>query len=477
MKINRFNRTKIISTIGPASNTKEMMRKLIAAGVDAFRLNFSHGTHEDHEKVINLIHELNEEEGTDIAILADLQGPKIRVGEIHGGEVEVKEGDLVTFDCNIEVSEGSVLPMQYEQFAKDINVGDRILMDDGKISLITESTDRNSRVEARVIYGGTIRPKKGVNLPDTDISIHTITEKDINDLEFILTQEINWIALSFVRTAADILRLKGIIDYKKHHALVIAKIEKPEALNNIQAIVEAADAVMIARGDLGVEIPPEEVPLVQKRLVKMCLKNAKPVIIATQIMESMMENPAPTRAEVTDVANALYEGADALMVSGETAVGKYPIKVIEMFGRIMDGVEKEDALYHMEQKPKKKSESFLTDSICYNACKIGEEVKAKAVIGMTRTGYTAFLLSSFRPRASIFIFTESKKLVRTFNLLWGVRAFYYDKFDTTYKTIEDVHQILKEKNMVKSGDIIINTGILPLHKLGRTNMIKLTVID
>ncbi len=477
MKIKRFNRTKIISTIGPATNSKEMITNLIEAGVDAFRLNFSHGTHEDHQKVIDLIHEINEEEGTDVAILADLQGPKIRVGEILDGAYEVKTGDIVTFDTSIEMSDASVLPMQYSEFAKDINVGDRILMDDGKISMIAVSTDRNTRVEARVVYGGTVKPKKGVNLPDTNISIHTITEKDINDLEFILTQDVNWIALSFVRAAADILRLKGIIDYKKHYAKVIAKIEKPEALNNIDAIIEAADAVMIARGDLGVEIPPEEVPLVQKRLVKKCIKNAKPVIIATQIMESMMENPAPTRAEVTDVANALYEGADALMVSGETAVGKYPVKVIEMFGRIMEGVEKEDALYHMEHKPMKDSRTFLTDSICYSACQIGEEIQAKAVIGMTKTGYTAFLLSSFRPRANIFIFTESKKLVKTFNLLWGVRAFYYDKFETTYKTIEDVHLILKDKEMVKSGDIIINTGILPLHKLGRTNMIKLTVID
>jgi len=472
-----FTKTKIVATIGPSSNSKEMLLALIGAGVNVFRLNFSHGTHEEHEKVINLIHEINDEIQGNIGILADLQGPKIRLGLVENNSVELKKGDIIELTTEKCVSTAQCLYITYSEIAMDVKSGDKILIDDGKIELRVTATNGIDKLTAKVIYGGLVSSKKGVNLPNTNVSSPALTPKDINDLKFILEHHVNWIALSFVRTADEILRLKGMIDYKQHAARVIAKIEKPQALKNIDAIIHAADAIMVARGDLGVEMPLEQIPTIQKELVKKCVSAAKPVIIATQMMESMIENASPTRAEVTDIATAIFNGADALMLSGETAVGKHPVKVISTMKKVIKTIEKEDDIYNVGQVPNQKSNTFVSDVVCYTACRLAENVGAKGIIGMTKSGYTAFLLSSFRPKANIFIFTESIELLKTVSLVWGVRAFHYTKFVSTDDTISDVQQILTNSELIKQDDFVVNTGSMPLHERGRTNTIKVSHIN
>ena len=473
----KFNRTKIVATIGPASNNKETLVELVRAGVDVFRLNFSHGTHEGHAEVIKLIHEINEELNTSVGILADLQGPKIRLGQVENGQVEIEAGQTVTFTTTEIVSTSKELYLTYEDFARDVKVGDRILMDDGKLELSVLNTNGENKVTAKVIYGGPVKPRKGVNLPDTNISIPSITPKDIRDLEFILTQPVNWIALSFVRTPEEITQLRGIIKFGKHPAKIISKIEKPQALQNIDRIIEVSDAVMVARGDLGVEIPLEQVPIAQKSIVKKCNETGKPVIIATQILESMITNPTPTRAETTDAANAIFDGADAIMLSGETAAGKYPVKAIEVFTKIIEEVEKQSIIYNKEHLPRKKSKFYYSDVICYNACVISEQIGADAIIALTHSGYTALLLSSFRPKANIYAFTDNKVLINTLSLVWGVRAFFAPPFENTDKGASDVQRMLKKLGYVKRGDIVVNTGSMPLNLKGKTNMVKLGRIE
>ncbi len=471
-----FTRTKIIATLGPASTEMETITQLIKAGVDVFRLNFSHGNHESHAVAIQTIQEANKKLATNVGILADLQGPKIRLGEVENNGVKIETGEEVTFTTRKTVGNKKWLYVSYPQFAQDIASQERILIDDGKIELVALSSNGMDEVKAKVIYGGIVRSKKGINLPDTNISTASLTTKDKEDLEFILTQPINWIALSFVRFADEILKLKGMIQYKDHPAKVIAKIEKPEAINNIDGIIRVSDAVMVARGDLGVEMPLEAIPIIQKQIVEKCIKASKPVIIATQMMESMMENPSPTRAEITDVANAIYDGADALMLSGETAVGKHPVKVIETFTKVIQSIETQESIYDKYHPPMKDTDSFLADSICLNACKIASQVGATAIIAMTKSGYTAFTLSSHRPKAYIYVFTESEELLNTVSLIWGVRAFNYNKFVSTDQTISDVHAILKRNGLIKSTDIVVNTGSMPLNQRGKTNMVKLTKI-
>ena len=471
-----FTKTKIVATIGPSSNNKEMLLALIDAGVNVFRLNFSHGTHEEHEKVINLIHEINNEIKGNAGILADLQGPKIRLGEVENNKVEINKDDIIELTTEKCISTAKCLYITYSELAMDVKSGDRILIDDGKIELQVIDTNGINKLTAKVIYGGIISSKKGVNLPNTNVSSPALTQKDINDLKFILEHHVNWIALSFVRTADEILRLKGMIDYKQHGARVIAKIEKPQALKNIDAIIHAADAIMVARGDLGVEMPLEQIPTIQKELVKKCVSAAKPVIIATQMMESMIQNASPTRAEVTDIATAIFNGADALMLSGETAVGKHPVKVISTMKKVIKTIEQEDDIYNVGQVPNQLSNTFVSDVVCYTACSLAENVGAAGIIGMTKSGYTAFLLSSFRPKANIFIFTESIELLKTVSLVWGVRAFHYTKFVSTDDTISDVQKILKSYELIKQDDFVVNTGSMPLHERGRTNTIKVSHI-
>jgi len=469
------NKTKIIATLGPASNSPAMIRNLIHAGVDVFRLNFSHGTHEIHAQTIQLIKEANVELETHVSILADLQGPKIRLGEVKENTV-LREGDTLEFTTSPIVGDNQKVYITYNEFPGDVEAGETILIDDGKIELRVLETDHKNTVKTKVIFGGKISSNKGVNLPDTKVSIPSLTDKDHEDLMFALQHGANWIALSFVRKAEDIKHLKNIIKHHGNHAKVIAKIEKPEALKNIDDIIEITDAIMVARGDLGVEMPVENVPFTQKDLCKKCVESATPVIIATQMMESMIESPHPTRAEVTDVANAVMDGADAVMLSAETAVGKYPEIVIKTMVRIVEKAEKEEVVYNRKHIPQTSSSTYLSDAICFNACNIAEEVKAAAIMGMTKSGYTAFMVSSCRPKAKIYIFTNNADIVNTLSLLWGVHAIYYDGTKGTNTTFKDVQEILAGKGLLNHGDIVINLGTMPVKEKARTNTLKISVI-
>lgn len=466
-----------MATVGPACNTDPGLVSLVNAGVDVFRLNFSHSSHAEHKLVIDHITAINERNNVHIGILADLQGPKLRVGKIENGSIDIVPGDILTFTNEECIGTKEKIYMSYDQFAQDVNVGEKILVDDGKIVLEVVSTNKKDEVKLKVLFGFTLSSNKGVNLPDTQVSLPCLTVKDLEDLEFVLTQPVNWIALSFVRKASDILDLKQRIAEKGHHAKVIAKIEKPEAIKNIEEIVEATDAVMIARGDLGVEMPIEMIPTTQKHIIQLCLQKAKPVIVATQMMESMITNPSPTRAEVTDVANAVLDGADAVMLSGETSVGNHPALVVQAMNRIIVNAEKNYHLQGKRTKPDPQTGSFLSDALCYSAAQLADRIMAKAILGLTVVGYTAFKVSSYRPDAAIYIFSSHKHMLATLNLVWGVRCFHYDKFSSTDETIEDLVNDLKNRNLLKEGDIVVNTGSMPLHKRFKTNMLKITVVE
>ena len=481
MRRGNFQRTKIVATVGPSCNTYEGLKSLVNAGVDVFRLNFSHGTHEGHQQVINHIVALNEEMNTHISILADLQGPKLRVGKFAEGKIDIAPGEILNFTTVEGVCTKERIYMSYEFFAKDVEVGEKVLVDDGKIVLKVVETNKIDTVKLEVIHGHVLSSNKGVNLPDTKVSLPALTVKDIEDLDFILTQPVNWIALSFVRTAKDLEDLDIRIKAAGHPAKMIAKIEKPEAITNMKKIVKAANGIMVARGDLGVEIPIEKVPAIQKELVKLCIQRARPVIVATQMLDSMTEAPSPTRAEVTDVANAVLDGADAVMLSGETASGAHPTLVVETMRNIIREVESgdiyEEAIANKRPKPNTKSRTFISDVVCFNAARTAADLEAKGIVGMTTSGYTAFKVSSFRPSANILIFSDKKYMLNTLNLVWGVRGFYYDKFTTTDESITDVNAILQAQKIVKAGDILINTGSMPIEKRYRTNMMRVTIID
>lgn len=471
-----FNKTKIVATIGPASNSPEMIKQLIETGVDVFRLNFSHGSHEGKKEVIDIIQNINENLICKVAILADLQGPKIRLGDLSKEGMELKAGTEITFTTNKAKASDEVLFINYSTLASEVKKGDRILIDDGKIELQAISADGIDTVTAKVNYGGIAKSRKGVNLPDTQLSVTAFTEKDRKDLEFILQQNIDWIALSFVRKEQEIIELKGLISQANHPARVIAKVEKPEALTNIIKIIDESDGIMVARGDLGVEVQGERVPLIQKDIVRRCLKANKPVIIATQMMESMIENPKATRAEINDVANAVLDGADAVMLSGETAVGKYPIEVIKNFTSILDEVEKKGEIYNKNLKADKSSDTYLSDAVCITASRISSEISAKAIIGLTTSGYTAFKIASHRPKANIYIFTGNKSILATLNLLWGVRTIFYDEFKSTDETVSDVKTILQQQGVLRKGDVVVNLGSMPMSERGRTNMLRVSNI-
>jgi len=469
-----YNKTKIVATVGPASNSKEMLRALLKEGVDVFRLNFSHGTHEDHLKVINNVRELNEELGTSVALLQDLQGPKIRVNDVQPG-VELVQGQELIITTRQLMGNNEIVSTSYEGLPHDVKVDDMILIDDGKIELKVKEV-RDIEVITTVVYGGSLKPRKGINLPFSKVSAPSLTEKDLKDLEFGLKHKVNWVALSFVRKAKDIEELREIINKHQSVTRIVAKIEKPEALENIDAIIAATDAVMVARGDLGVEVWMEEVPMIQKRLVEKCNKAAKPVIVATQMMESMIENPRPTRAETNDVANAVMDGADALMLSAETASGKYPIEVIRSMVRTIGSVEKQGDIFFKFHDPDPKSPNFSSDSLILTACKLAKDVNAKAIVGMTLQGYSAYKASSHRPNANIFAFTSKKEILNAMNLVWATRAYHYDKAASTDETIADVETILKRDGHVKSGDIFIVLASMPINERGRTNTIKVNVV-
>ncbi|MBK9792316.1 MAG: pyruvate kinase [Sphingobacteriales bacterium] len=473
---NQKRKTKIVATIGPASNSYEKLVELYHSGVNVYRLNFSHGRHDDHEQVIKHIVKLNEEYNAHVSILADLQGPKLRTGLMQNNAIELVEGESIKVTCEDVIGTKDLISVTYEYLAKDLRVGEYILIDDGKLELQVAEILSEKSIRCTVTAGGILSSKKGFNLPNTKISLPSLTEKDRADLAFILTQPVDWIALSFVRTAKEINELRDIIHQNDSSLKIVAKIEKPEAVANIDSIIKATDAVMVARGDLGVEVAMEEMPLIQKNIILKCIANAKPVIIATQVMESMIDMSRPTRAEITDVANGVLDGADAIMLSGETSVGKNPARVIQTIDRIIRRTEQEDEIYHKHQLPNKESKTFLSDAICFNACTIASEVEAKAINGMTYSGYTAFMLASNRPKAAIHIFTSNKNLLNQLGLVWGVDVFFYNKFVSTDESIDDIIGILKKEEVVSSGDIIVSTASMPITGRGRTNMVKISKI-
>jgi len=475
-----FCRTKIVATVGPACNTYEILRDLVRAGVNVFRLNFSHGTHEEKKQIIEYIREINRKEKTHVAILGDLQGPKLRVGEIEGGGMSVKPGDKFLFTNQKIIGNNKKLYIHYPNFHKDVKVGNKIMIDDGKLEVIVTKILPNNDVEVEVVLGGYISSKKGVNLPDTQISLPALTKKDLEDLKFIMKEQLCWVALSFVRRVDDIKKLRKILNKNNCKTKIIAKIEMPEAIPNIRDIINASDGVMIARGDLGVELPVEKVPLIQKTIIKKCIHRAKPVIVATQMMESMIDRTKPNRSEITDVANAVLEGADAVMLSGETATGKHPTLVVETMRKIILEIERTEYNYDLDEvlQPQPHSPTLTSDAICYNACNLAKDVSANALIGMTQSGYTGFMLSSYRPKVPLYVFTKHEGLINQMSLGWGIRAFLYDDENRDLDTIfSDQIAILKKKGYLKNGDIAVSTGSTPVRLKLPTNTIKITRIE
>tara|TARA_A100001011_G_scaffold302225_1_gene315866 strand:+ start:1144 stop:2571 length:1428 start_codon:yes stop_codon:yes gene_type:complete len=473
----KIKKTKIVATLGPASSSKEVIKEMMNNGVNVFRINFSHASHEDALKRINIIRGLNEELGFHVAVLADLQGPKLRVGEIKENTV-LNNGSVVAFTTKKlkKGNKGSIF-MNYPLFAKDVNSGERILLDDGKLILEVVETNKSNTVLAKVIQGGVLKSRKGVNLPNTKISLPALTDKDINDAVFAIKNGVDWIALSFVRHKKDVLDLKRLV--KKHSDFdipIISKIEKPEALKNIKEIVEISDGIMVARGDLGVEVPAEEVPLVQKQLVHSAKLARIPVIVATQMMESMITALTPTRAEVNDVANSVMDGADAVMLSAETSVGKFPVDVIKTMRKIVVGVENSSLINVPLKEPKNRNERFITKSVCYHASSMANEIKAKAVCSLTNSGYTAYQISAWRPKASILVFSSNLRVLPQLNLLWGVKGMHYTGNGSTDETIEDMNIIAKKKGYVRKGDLIINLVSMPVYEHGKVNTLRISSV-
>ncbi|MFO8087531.1 MAG: pyruvate kinase [Bacteroidales bacterium] len=472
-------KTKIIATIGPASSDFQTLEKLMETGVNVFRINFSHGTQQEHKRTIESIDALNLKHGKHAAILADLQGPKIRVGQLNVDSLSLEKGQVISLECGVTEQTSDAIPVDYSGFSGDVQKGEQIQIDDGRLVLEVLSVEKSRIVKAKVIYGGALHSKKGINLPNTRINLPALTDKDLNDLDFIMKQGVQWIALSFVRSASDIIELRHHIarTNSKKPPLIVAKIEKPEAMNDLDNIVNTADAIMIARGDLGIEIPLEEVPLIQKRIVKQCMTKSKPAIIATQMMEGMIKNFSPTRAEVNDVANSVLDGADALMLSGETSVGHNPVRVVQVMKKIIQQVEQQEDIYYKHFPPQVDNhERFISNSVIYNACLMAQQVEAKVIVGMTHSGYSAFEIAGQRPKADIYIFTNNHSLLSKLSLVWGIKGFFYDKFISTDHTIEDILMLLKKKMITQKGDLVINIASTPLEKYGKTNMMKLSVV-
>ncbi len=463
--------------MGPSTSSKEVLKKMFESGVNVCRLNFSHGSHEDHENMIRMIRDLNTETGMSVAILGDLQGPKIRTGQMTDNGILLEEGKEVKITTENVLGTSERFSINYQDLPKDVKAGERLLLDDGKLTLEVVKSNKKNEITAKVILGGTLSSRKGVNFPNTEISMPSLTEKDRIDLDFALLHEVDWIALSFVRHANDIRELKEIIQEQGKHTKVIAKIEKPEALDEIDEIIAESGALMVARGDLGVEIPFQNVPLIQKMLISKCRANAKPVIVATQMMESMINNTTPSRAEVNDVANAVFDGTDAVMLSGETSVGKYPVEVINAMSNIVGEIEAYDELYNKHEAPEKDHTRFITDSICFNAVRLCKRVDAKAILTMSFTGYTGYKVASQRPNANIFVFTSNRRILTQLNLIWGVKGYYYNKTESTDKTIADIKNMLKDAGKINAGDLVINIASMPIEEHGNSNMLKLSYVD
>ena len=472
-----LKKTKIVATLGPACSTKEVLKEMIDAGVNVFRVNFSHADYEDVKSKIDLIRGLNEEFGYTTAILADLQGPKLRVGVMQDGVV-VNPGDIITFQTSEDViGTANRVYMNYKSFPNDVNPGEKILLDDGKLMFEAIETNRTTEVVCKVIQGGPLKSKKGVNLPNTKVSLPALTEKDIRDAIFAIAQKVDWIALSFVRTAEDLMELQELIaKHSEHKIPIIAKIEKPEGVANIDKIIGYCDGLMVARGDLGVEVPAHEVPLIQKKLVNRAKIARIPVIIATQMMETMISSLTPTRAEVNDVANSVMDGADAVMLSGETSVGEYPVQVIQQMTQIIEAVENSPLISVPQNSPQIRTNRFITKSICQHAATMANTIEAKAICTLTNSGYTAFQISAWRPSAHILVFTSNQRILTQLNLLWGVKSFFYDKFVSTDDTVADVNEIARQKGFVEKGDFLINLAAMPVTDKGMVNTLRVSEI-
>ena len=471
-------KTKIVATLGPATSSKDILKKMLQEGVNVFRVNFSHANYDDVKERIKMIRELNEEEGYNAAILADLQGPKLRVG-IMKEEVVVSEGDQIVFATGEEFKgTAKRVYMNYDSFPQDVKAGERILLDDGKLIFEVVSTNRKNEVKTKVIQGGPLKSKKGVNLPNTSISLPALTEKDIEDAKFACEMQVDWMALSFVRHAEDLMELQNLIkEHSKYKIPIVAKIEKPEGVANIDKIVAYCDGLMVARGDLGVEIPAQEVPLIQKKLVLTAKKARIPVIIATQMMETMITSLTPTRAEVNDVANSVMDGADAVMLSGETSVGQYPVQVIQKMSQILESVENSPLIKVPHEPPHVRTKRYITKAVCYHAAHMANEIKAKAICTLTNSGYTAFQISAWRPEAHILVFTSNMRILNQLSLLWGVKAFFYDKFVSTDETIEDISEMAKKFRFVETGDYTINLAAMPITSKGMVNTLRVSEIE
>ncbi len=471
-------KTKIVATLGPATSTKEVLKDMIEAGVNVFRINFSHADYTDVAERIVMIRELNKEFGYTTSILADLQGPKLRVG-VMKEDVVVSKGDKIIFTTAEDIlGTASKVYMNYKEFPKDVNAGERILLDDGKLIFEVVKTDKKTEVEAIVIQGGPLKSKKGVNLPNTKVSLPALTKKDIKDAIFAIENKVDWLALSFVRTPEDLMLLQDLISKHSDHKIpIIAKIEKPEAVENIDKIVAYCDGLMVARGDLGVEIPAHEVPLIQKKLIHRAKTARIPVIVATQMMETMITSLTPTRAEVNDVANSVMDGADAVMLSGETSVGSYPVQVIETMTSIIEAVEDSPLIQVPLNAPHVRTKRFITKSICYHAAVMANDIEAKVISTLTNSGYTAFQISAWRPKSQILVFTSNERILTQLNLLWGVKAYFYDKFLSTDDTVEDINRIAQEKGYVKKGDMLINLAAMPIANKGMVNTLRVSEIE
>ena len=470
-------KTKIVATLGPATSKRAVLKEMMEAGVDVFRINFSHANYEDVKERIDLIRDLNNELQVNTSILADLQGPKLRVG-VMGGEVVVSPGDEILFVTG-EPFEGDAerVYMNYASFPQDVRPGEQILLDDGKLIFEVVSSNGESEVKAKVIQGGPLKSKKGVNLPNTNISLPALTEKDVKDAIFAISMEVDWIALSFVRFSQDLIDLQNLIkEHSEHKIPIVAKIEKPEAVENIDKIVAYCDGLMVARGDLGVEVPAHEVPLIQKQLVLRAKKARIPVIIATQMMETMITSLTPTRAEVNDVANSVMDGADAVMLSGETSVGNYPVQVIQKMTSILKSVEGSNLISVPQNPPHIRTKRYITKSVCYHASLMANEIQARAISTLTNSGYTAFQISAWRPSAHILVFTSNRRILTQLNLLWGVKAFFYDRYVSTDETIEDVNKIAAEKGFITTGDMVISLAAMPIKDKGMVNTLRVTEI-
>ena len=470
-------RTKIVATMGPATKSKKVLKNMILEGVNVFRINFSHADYNVVKENISLVRELSEELQTNIAILADLQGPKLRVGLMEDN-VKINPGDTISFFTGEEFTgNNSKVYMNYTDFPNDVKKGERILVDDGKLLFEILNTNGVDEVKAKVIQGGILSSKKGVNLPNTKLSLPALTNKDKKDALFALEQGVDWIALSFVRHAKDLKKLEKLIRNNSEYKVpIIAKIEKPEGVANIKKIVAYCDGIMVARGDLGVEVPAEEVPLIQKKLVLIAKKARIPVIIATQMMETMIDSLTPTRAEVNDVANSVMDGADAVMLSGETSVGKYPVEVIKKMATILKKVEGSSLINVPEEPPAIKTERYITKSICYHAANMANEIEAKAICTLTNSGYTAFQISAWRPAANILVFTSNKRILSRLSLLWGVHSFYYDRYVSTDETVIDVNKIAFEKGFVNKGDFLVNLAAMPIVDKGMVNTLRVNQV-